>query len=40
MNWFKCDNDGNILLNMHDILEILQNTSIPSIKQNQADAKR
>ena len=37
MSWFKCDNDGNILLNMNNILKILQNTSIPDIKQNQAD---
>ena len=37
MNWFKCDNDGNILINMHNILKILQNTSIPDIKQNQVD---
>ena len=26
MSWFKCDNDGNILLNMNNILKILQNT--------------
>ena len=37
MNWFKCDNDGNILINMHNILKILQNTSIPNIKKNQTD---
>ena len=37
MKWFKCDNDGNILINMHNVLKILQDTSIPDIKQNQVD---
>ena len=37
MSWFKCDNDGNILLNMNNILKILQNTSVPDIEKIQTD---
>ena len=37
MSWFKCNNDGNILLNMNNILKILQNTSVPDIEKIQTD---
>ena len=37
MNWFKCDDSGNILIDMHSILELLQNIAIPQLgtKQNE-----
>lgn len=35
MSWFKCDDNGNLLINMGNVIKVLANTTIPELKGKQ-----
>lgn len=37
MLWFKCDDNGQVIININNLLKTLQNTSIPEIQDKQQE---
>ena len=37
MLWFKCDDNGQVIININNLLKTLQNTSIPEIQNKQQE---